>query len=58
MRERREKERARERSTWRERERESEQGERVCGFESETRGSQTRESRRVYVTNVGFEIHV
>ena len=40
------------------RERECAQGERVCtggrGFESETRGSQTRESRRIYATNAGF----
>ena len=46
MRERREKVRARGRSTWRERV----QGERLCTggreFESKTRGSQTRESRR------------
>ena len=38
------------------------QGERVCtgghGFESETRGSQTRESRRVDVTNAGFKTRV
>ena len=54
MRERREKVRAREKST----ERERVQGERLCiggrKFESETRGSQTRESRRVDATNVGF----
>ena len=50
--------RARERSPWRERV----QGEKVCTggreFESETRGSQTRESRRVYVTNAGFKTRV
>ena len=37
-------------------------GERVCTggreFESETRGSQTRESRRVDATNVRFETRV
>jgi len=48
----------------RERERESVcvQGERVCTggreIESETRGSQTRESRRVEITNTGFENRV
>ena len=56
--------RARERSPWRERERvyrerEYVRGERVCTgrrrFESETRGSQTRESRRLDATNVRFE---
>ena len=45
-----------------EEERECVQGERVCtggrGFESETRGSQTRESRRVDATNAGFETRV
>ena len=49
IRERKEKERARERSIWRESV--CVQGERVCTagreIESETRGSQTRESRRV-----------
>ena len=35
---------------------ESAQGD--AGFESETRGSQTRESRRVDATNVGFETRV
>ena len=58
MRERREKERTRERSTWRE----SVYRERVCtggrGFESETRGSQMRESRRVDATNARFETRV
>ena len=38
------------------------QGERVCTggreFESETWGSQTRESRRVDATNAGFETRV
>ena len=42
--------------------RESVQGERLCTggreFESETRGSQTRESRRVDATNARFETHV
>jgi len=37
-------------------------GERVCTggreFEGETRGSQTRESRRVDTTNAGFETRV
>ena len=35
---------------------ESAQGD--AGFESETRGSQTRESRREDVTNAGFETRV
>ena len=52
MRERRGKERARE----------SAQGERVCtgrrGIESETRGSQTQESRRVEATNTEFKTRV
>ena len=43
-------------------ERECTGGERVCtgecGFESETRGSQTRESRRVDATNARFETRV
>jgi len=43
-------------------ERESVQGERVCtgrrGFESETRGSQTRGSRCINATNAGFETRV
>ena len=37
-------------------------GKRECtgrrGFESETRGSQTRESRRVDATNAGFDTRV
>ena len=61
MRERREKVRARERSM--ERERERVYRERECvqgghGFESETRGSQTRESRRIDATNARFETRV
>ena len=43
-------------------EREYVQGERVCSggreFESETRGSQTRESRRIEATNAGFGTRV
>ena len=43
-------------------ERESVQGERDCtggrGFESETRGSQTRGSRCINATNAGFETRV
>ena len=43
-------------------ERECVQGERVCiggcGFENETRGSQTRESHCVGATNAGFETRV
>ena len=62
MRERREKVRARERSMERERERERVQGERLCTggreFESETRGSQTRESRCVDAIDAGFETRV
>ena len=59
MRERRDKVRARERNPWRE----SVQGEREIAyrgreFESETRGSQTRESRRVDATNARFETRV
>ena len=39
-----------------ERERESTQGD--AGFESETRASQTRESRRADATNAGFDTRV
>ena len=45
-----------------ENERESVHKERVCtggrGFESETRGSQTRELRRAEATNTGLETRV
>ena len=63
MRERRENVRAREKSMEREyREKDCVQGERVCTggreIESETQGSQTRESRRVVSTNAGFETRV
>ena len=62
MRERRDKEGAREKYMGAERERESAQGGRVCTggreIESETRGSQTRESRRVDATNARFETRI